>query len=211
MNVDALRQQLMDDGLAAELAQCDPFDLCSEWLSTARDAGIFNAHSMALATATSGGAPSVRNVLMQGIVDGGFTFYTNRESEKGQVLADNPVAEGLFSWLPLERQIRVRGAVIELDDAASDAYFASRPRESQLAAVASDQSREIPDREYLVKRFHVLETANDGRSVERPAHWGGYAIVADRVEFWQGARHRLHDRLVFTRSDDGWATSRLAP
>ena len=211
MNIDELRGRLMDAGLAAELAEEDPLELFAAWLGEARGAGLFNAHSMALATAGPDGFPAVRNVLMQGIVDGAFTFYTNRQSEKGKALASKPKAEGLFSWLPLERQIRVRGAVVELADAASDQYFATRPRESQLAAVASDQSTPIPDRQYLMKRFKVLEAANDGREVERPSHWGGYGLVAERIEFWQGARHRLHDRLVFTRSDDGWTTTRLAP
>ncbi len=201
----------MNEGLDADNIARDPFELFGEWLEVANSAGIPNAHSMALATTTPDGQPTVRNVLMQGVVDGGFTFYTNRTSEKGRALADCPKAEGLFSWLPLERQVRVRGAVVELDDASGDAYFAGRPRAGQLAAVASDQSTEVPDRDYLVKRFNVLEAANEGREVERPPSWGGYKIQVDRVEFWQGDQHRLHDRIVFSRTGSRWSTARLAP
>ena len=165
---------------------------------------------MTLATAAASGAPSARVVLLKG-VDHGFCFYTNRDSRKGRELDENPRAALVFWWPELERQVRVEGAVERVDDATADAYFASRPRGSKLGAWASPQSRPIPDRETLAALLKEIELENPEDEVPRPGFWGGFRVVPEAVEFWQGRASRLHDRHVYRRDADGWRTERLAP
>jgi pyridoxamine 5'-phosphate oxidase len=166
--------------------------------------------TVALATATSAGAPSVRMVLLKGADDRGFVFVTNYESRKGRELAENPRAALLFYWAELGRQVRVEGTVERVSDAESDAYFATRPRGAQLAANASRQSEPLASREALEARFAELDAAHPDH-VPRPPHWGGYRLVPDSYEFWQHRDNRLHDRLRYRRQAGSWQIERLAP
>ena len=174
-------------------------------------AQLHEPNAMALATATPDGRPSVRIVLLKGLDDTGLTFFTNYESRKGQELAANPRAAAVLLWHPLQRQVRVEGPVTTIDDADSDAYFASRPRGSQIGAVASPQSRRIAGRDVLEDRVAEVEQFFDGTDVVRPPVWGGYRLGLESIEFWQGRENRLHDRLRFVRREDGWVRERLAP
>jgi pyridoxamine 5'-phosphate oxidase len=164
-----------------------------------------------LATADAQGRPSARVVLLKGVDERGFVFYTSRDSRKGQELATNPRAALCFHWPVLGEQVRVEGAVELVADEESDEYFASRPRESQLAAWASAQSRPISSRDDLMRRYHELEEHHAGRPVPRPPHWGGYRLIPDATEFWHHGAHRLHDRELFTRTVGGWAQTTLSP
>jgi pyridoxamine 5'-phosphate oxidase len=208
------RAALMQVGLDVEQLDADPIAQLHAWLDEASAAGLHNPNSMAVASASTDGAPSVRNVLYRGIVAGGLSFYTNYDSQKGVELLANPRAEALFSWLELERQVRVRGTVSLAPEEASDEYWRTRPRDSQIAALSSDQSRPVPDRDWLERRTRVLEAAHSGREVPRPPHWGGFVLHPQRIEFWQGRLHRLHDRLVYGREGRDavtWTITRLAP
>ena len=211
MDLAGLRDQLVATGLSPTLAARDPIELIEEWIGVAKDAELYNYDAMAVASVDALGRPSVRNVLMRGVIDDGLSFYTNYESQKGVELIARPTVETLFSWLPLERQIRVRGTVERLTADLSDAYFAKRDRGSQLAAWASRQSSVIASHEWLEQRYVDVVASFAGRSVDRPPHWGGFRVVAERVEFWQGQPNRLHQRLVFERVGGGWSTCVLAP
>lgn len=206
-----VRQTLMGGGLEEATAPAEPMGLFSEWLDYAVSLGLHNANAMAIATADRSGRPSVRNVLLRGSFDEGLAFYTNYESQKGRELAANPVAEALFSWLPLERQVRLSGAVRLASPEQSDAYFASRARESRISAMASDQSRPVDSRADLERRHQEIEAELGAADPVRPSHWGGFVLEPDHVEFWQGRPHRLHDRLVYTRREGGWDRVRLQP
>jgi pyridoxamine 5'-phosphate oxidase len=189
----------------------EPLRQFSEWYEHAVAAGVVEPEAMALATANADGAPSVRFVLLKGIDARGVEFYTNYESRKGRELAANPRAALAILWKPLQRQVRLEGAVEVLTAEESDAYFASRSRGSQLGAWASRQSEPIPDREWLETRLREMDTSYP-EAVPRPPHWGGFRLIPDVVEFWEGRPNRLHDREVFTRGADGaWHTRRLSP
>src|SRR3954454_11521954 len=166
---------------------------------------------MALATANAAGQPSVRMVLLKGHGPDGFVFYTNRESRKAGELAGQPHAALLFHWKSLRRQIRIEGAVSLATEAESDAYFASRSRDSQLGAWASDQSRPLDRRETFERRFEELHARFEGQPVPRPPHWGGYRVVPERIEFWLDRPHRLHERRLFVRDGDSWSEGLLYP
>lgn len=209
--IDELRAELQAAGLPDGIEERDPLEVLTEWIALGADLGFASPDAMVIATVGADGTPSARNVLMRGIVDGRLTFYTNHRSQKGVDLLARPFAECIFTWLELDRQIRVRGPVRQLDAAQSDAYFAARPIGSQVASVASDQSQPIPDRGWLERRFKALTAAHDGRPVDRPAHWGGFGVEPQRVEIWQGAKFRLHDRMAYERNVDGWTSQRLAP
>lgn len=189
----------------------DPFLLFDEWYAEARTAEINDPDAMALATADSRGYPSVRMVLLKGHGPEGFVFYTNRESRKGDELAANPRASLLFHWKALRRQVRIEGAIALVPNAEADAYFATRSRDSQLGAWASDQSRPLESREVFEARFEEVEARFEGADVPRPPHWGGYRLVPDRIEYWNDRPHRLHERRLFTRSIDGWTEGLLYP
>jgi pyridoxamine 5'-phosphate oxidase len=166
---------------------------------------------VALATADRAGRPSVRIVLLRGLDERGFVFHTNYDSRKGRELGENPYASLCFHWPTIEEQIRVEGSVVRLPDAESDAYFAGRPRGSQIGAWASAQSNVLDSRTTLEQRFHETEARFVGQSVPRPPFWGGFLLRPDRVEFWYGRQDRLHDRVLYTRDGNGWKVERLYP
>ena len=188
----------------------DPGEQFRRWLGDAEEAGVPLPNAMAVATADAGGHPSVRHVLLREVDDRGFTFYTNRESRKGRQLAENPHAGLVFLWKELDRQVCVTGPVAIVPDEESDAYFATRPRDAQLGAWASRQSEPLASREELQNRLPEMAAHFPDR-VPRPPHWGGYRVRPDTIEFWQGRRHRLHDRFRFTRGSGGWRIERLNP
>ena len=202
------RRERLDEATAAD----DPFTLFEEWFAEAAQSGLVEPNAMTLATATPEGKPSARVVLLKDFDARGFSFFTNYESRKGQEMAANPFAALTFWWGPLERQIRIEGRVEKLDAAESDAYYASRPQGSRLGAWVSQQSAVITDRAILETRLAELEVQYGEDPPPRPPFWGGYRVAPDMVEFWQGGLHRLHDRLCYTRRDDGtWTRVRLSP
>ncbi len=189
----------------------DPLALFRGWDAEARAAGVPEPDAAALATADSGGRPSCRMVLVRGVDARGFAFYTSYESRKGEELRANPAAALLWWWPVLGRQVRVEGAVEVLPAAESDAYFAGRPRESQISAAASPQSRAIDDRAALVRLTDALAAQTAGGPVRRPAWWGGFRLAPSAVEFWQNGEHRRHDRFRYEVGAGGWTVARLAP
>ncbi len=189
----------------------DPFALFAEWFEEACRHEPGDPEAVALATATPSGAPSVRMVLMKGHGADGFVFYTNGESRKGGELAENPQAAMLFHWKSLRRQIRIEGTIEPVSAAESDAYFASRSRDSQIGAAASDQSRPLPSRAAFLARIAKVAAVNLARPVPRPPHWGGYRLVPAAIEFWMDRPFRLHERRRFVLQKGGWASSLLYP
>ncbi len=189
----------------------DPIALFDAWYAEARTTEINDSNAVALATADAEGRPSVRMVLLKGHGPDGFVIYTNRESRKAGDLAVNTYAALLFHWKSLRRQVRIEGSVSLVSDAESDAYFASRGRDSQLGAWASDQSRPLDSRETFEHRFAEMQARFEGGNVPRPPHWGGYRIAPDRIELWQDRAHRLHERRLFTREGGNWNEGLLFP
>jgi pyridoxamine 5'-phosphate oxidase len=189
----------------------DPFHLFDEWLAEARASEPNDPEAMALATADTEGQPSVRMVLLKGHSPNGFLFYTNEHSAKGEQLAGNPSAALLFHWKSLRRQVRVEGSVERVGAEQADAYFATRARDSQLGAWASDQSRPLDRRETFENRFDEAARRFAGQDVPRPPHWGGYRVIPERIEFWTDRPHRLHERRLFTREAGDWREGLLYP
>ncbi|SEM96347.1 Pyridoxamine 5'-phosphate oxidase [Sphingomonas gellani] len=189
----------------------DPFSLFDAWFVDAEASEPNDPNAMTVATSDAAGQPSARMVLLKGHGPDGFVFYTNRESQKADDLAANGRAALLFHWKSLRRQIRIEGMVEHVTDAESDAYFATRGRDSQLGAWASDQSRPLDSRDTFESRFAEVEARFAGGDVPRPPHWGGYRVVPARIEFWQDRAHRLHERRLFTRAEGGWTEGLLFP
>jgi len=190
----------------------DPFRLFDEWFAEARANEPNDPGAMALATVDADGRPSVRIVLLKAHGPDGFVFYTNQLSRKGEELANNPRAALLLHWKSLRRQVRVEGPVRRVPPEQSDAYFATRSRDSQLGAWASDQSSPLPSREEFEKRYEAMRERFDGIDVPRPPHWGGFSVAPETIEFWSDRPHRLHERHLFTRGPDGnWTEGLLYP
>jgi pyridoxamine 5'-phosphate oxidase len=198
----------LDDGTTDP----DPMAQFRVWFQEAVDAQAADANAMSLATASSSGEPSVRTVLLKDVDERGFVFFTHYLSPKGRDLAENPRASLLFYWPELERQVRISGSVTRVTRAVSEAYFASRPIESQWAAWATTQSAAIDSRQTLDERFNAVQQRFAHQSVPCPPDWGGYRVAAERIEFWQGRPGRLHDRMLYVRQPTGaWTRTRLAP
>jgi pyridoxamine 5'-phosphate oxidase len=210
MNIANLRQEYMRAGLAEADASPDPLLQFERWFKDALAAGLPLANAMTLATVSPEGKPDARIVLLKGVEGGGFVFYTNYQSRKGRQLATKPGACLVFFWTQLERQIRIEGTVGKVTAAESDKYFASRPAGARLSASASAQSEIVRDRAFLEDQVRKVKTVH-GDNPPRPAHWGGYRVVPQRIEFWQGRENRLHDRLLYTSVQGAWKIERLAP
>ncbi|HEX4668341.1 MAG TPA: pyridoxamine 5'-phosphate oxidase [Chthoniobacterales bacterium] len=208
-----LRREYETEGLRRVDLHHDPIEQFATWFSTAINSGLPDANAIALATATPGGKPSARIVLLKGVDERGFVFFTNYESAKGHELAANPQAAFTVYWMPLERQIRVTGAVEKTSRKESQNYFHDRPRGSQLGAWVSRQSEVIDARRILDARLAEMTQRFAGREkIDLPPHWGGYRIIPETIEFWQGRANRLHDRFRYTRQEDrSWLLERLAP
>ncbi len=189
----------------------DPIALFSEWMVEARREELNDSNAMALSTVDADGMPDTRMVLLKGVDDRGFVFYTNSRSHKGTQLIANPKAALCFHWKSLRRQVRVRGEVERVIDAEADAYFASRARGSQLGAWSSDQSQPIDSREDLEAKVEETEFSFKGKEITRPPFWYGFRVIPQSIEFWRDRPYRLHDRMLFEKTQAGWATMRLQP
>lgn len=213
MRIADLRQEYSHATLLESDVPASPFELFRGWFTAAVDGGVAEPNAMTLATVDADGCPSARIVLLKELDDRGFTFYTNYLSRKGEELGATPRACLVFWWEPMQRQVRIEGLVERVAEADSDAYFGIRPRASRLGAWASEQSRVIADRDELEKRWQEFDARFDG-DVPRPPHWGGFRVLPLAIEFWQGRRSRLHDRIRFRRDDvasELWRRDRLAP
>lgn len=210
MRIADIRQEYMRAGLVEKDAAADPFRQFDRWFHDALQAEVPLPNAMTLATATAAGRPSARAVLLKGVDEGGFIFYTNYASRKARELAANPYAALVFTWAELERQVRIEGAIEKVSAEESDAYFDSRPLGSRLGAWASPQSMPLPNRLTLATKVAAI-VLRYGKHPPRPPHWGGYRVLPDAIEFWQGRRNRLHDRLLYTKQAGGWKIERLAP
>ncbi|TDG35837.1 pyridoxamine 5'-phosphate oxidase [Pedobacter changchengzhani] len=208
-------QNLRQDYKSATLDETDvhnnPITQFKKWFDQAVAAEIYEPNAMTLATADKAGRPDARIVLLKGVDDDGFRFFTNYLSAKGKELKRNPYAALVFFWGDLERQIRIEGTVEKLNKETSEEYFITRPFASQIGAVASPQSQVIPNRKFLEEKFEDLHSKSEGKTIVKPAHWGGYIVKPTRIEFWQGRRSRLHDRINFELVKGSWIKTRLAP
>lgn len=211
MPLSEQRKEYSLAGLTERDLARDPFRQFDKWFQEAEAAKIVEPNAMTLATTSREGRPSARTVLLKGVDGRGFVFFSNYESRKGRELEANPHATLLFPWLALERQVIVEGAVTRVPREESEAYFHSRPRASQLGAWVSQQSSIIAGRAVLEQSMKALEQKHAGQEVPVPPHWGGWRLAPETVEFWQGRRSRLHDRLRYRRVKDGWTIERLAP
>jgi len=211
MDLAAAREEYSRGGLSEEDLAGDPIAMFERWYVEARTAGVREPNAMVVSTTDPDGAPSARFVLLKSFDEGGFVFYTNQSSRKGRALAAEPRIALLFPWHDLERQVRVEGVAEPLSRAEVEAYFAQRPRGSQLGAWASHQSQRVAGRAELEQAYAAAEERFAGQDVPVPEAWGGYRVVPATVEFWQGRVGRMHDRLVYTRNHDGWTSHRLAP
>lgn len=209
-------QNLRQDYRSASLLESDvatnPYNQFEKWFKEALNAEVLEPNAMTLATANTNGIPSARIVLLKEFTDEGFVFYTNYESQKGKEIESNPYAALIFFWADLERQIRIEGVVEKVSEEESNHYFLSRPKGSQLGALTSPQSQTISSREFLEERLAELEKEYEDKEVIKPEHWGGYRVIPNRIEFWQGRSSRLHDRIVYIQEkDQSWKFERLAP
>jgi pyridoxamine 5'-phosphate oxidase len=191
---------------------CDnPIDQFTKWFDQALSTDMLDPNAMTLSTATKDGIPSSRIVLLKGVDEKGFQFYTNYKSQKGKELAENPRAALCFYWATLERQVRIQGKVRRINRKESKNYFQQRPRLSQLSAWASEQSSKVDSRDELLSRFKEIEKRFENKEIPLPEFWGGYLLQPNRIEFWQGREGRMHDRICYKKKEDSWTKFRLAP
>ena len=209
--ISHLRREYTQAGLSEQDLQPDPQEQFRRWIQDAIDGEVTEPNAAVLATVDGQGQPSTRVVLVKGVDERGFSFFTNYESRKGRELAANPRASLTFPWVEMERQVCITGRVTQLPREESDAYFKTRPRGSRLGAWASKQSEVIADRTILEHRLADLDREYPGNDIPMPPTWGGYVLAPDAVEFWQGRPSRLHDRLVYTRQAGSWKVHRLSP
>jgi pyridoxamine 5'-phosphate oxidase len=207
----SLRAEYQLAGLDETDLAPDPFTMFSRWFDAARSANVLEPNAMVLSTVSTDGIPSARTVLLKGFTPAGFVFYSNYESRKGAELGANPHCSLLFGWYDLQRQVRIEGAASRIPRAETEAYFASRPRDSQIGAWASAQSAVVSSRAELEASYAEVDARYAGSEVPAPPHWGGYVVTPQVVEFWQGRRHRMHDRLHYRLDGREWRTERLAP
>lgn len=208
MNDEQETEEILDEKTVTR----EPIAQFQRWLDDAKNAGIHLAEAMTLATSTKEGKPSARMVLLKQVDQQGFVFFTNYKSAKARDLDENPFAALVAYWPQFERQVRIEGTVTRISTAESDEYFQTRPRDSQIGALASPQSDVIENREMLEKTFVELDELYRNRSIERPANWGGYRLKPEKIEFWKGRPGRLHDRILYKQQADGsWTIVRLAP
>jgi len=209
--IEELRRMYSSEELGKSKADADPFKQFSKWFNQAADSEIPEPTAMILSTADKKGIPSVRTVLLKGIDDEGFIFFTNYQSSKGKDLTENPYAEALFLWKELERQVRISGRVGKILREQSEDYFKTRPYESKIGAWASEQSRVISSRELLDQNYMKFLKKYEDNNVPMPEYWGGYKLKPDKFEFWQGRKYRLHDRIRYIWKKDKWEKERLSP
>ena len=209
--IAAMREEYGSRELRRQGLTADPIKQFENWFSEAREAQLHEPNALTLSTVGVDGCPAPRTVLMKFFDEEGFVFYTNYGSAKAQEMEATPKVSLLFPWLLLERQVRIEGEVEKVSAAESLRYFASRPRESQIGAWASDQSSVIDSRELLLDKMEELKERFEGEDVPLPKFWGGYRVVPQRIEFWQGGKGRVHDRFLYTREESGWKIERLAP
>jgi pyridoxamine 5'-phosphate oxidase len=211
MDLAAIRKDYMLQALMENQIGRDPLQQFGDWLREAMDAKVNEPTAMVLATATPYGMPSSRVVLLKAFTLQGFGFFTNYSSRKGEEITENQQVALLFHWPELERQVRIEGMAVKTSASISDDYFNSRPLESRLSAVISNQSQVVPNREYLEQLWSKKQDETAVNQVVRPSFWGGYIVEPHRIEVWQGRSNRLHDRILYTRNEDNWVISRLAP
>jgi len=210
--LENLREEYKTASLSEADSKDDPIKQFELWFNEAIEAKVAESNAMTLSTATTDGRPSARIVLLKGIHENGFVFYTNYLSRKGKEITKNPLGSLTFFWPAMERQIRVEGTIEKASKELSDRYFQSRPKDSQIGALASPQSQEIADRETLEKKWSELEAEYAGKTIPKPSFWGGYILRPRLIEFWQGRPSRLHDRILYKKIDNkNWKKVRLAP
>jgi pyridoxamine 5'-phosphate oxidase len=211
-DIQHIRSEYNTASLSETEANTDPIKQFDTWFKEALDAEVQEPTAMTLATATTDGRPSARIVLLKGFDSNGFVFYTNYLSRKGKEISKNPLGALLFFWGSMERQIRIEGTIEKISKEESERYFHSRPKDSQIGAVISPQSQEIPGRDALEQKWHETEAKYKDKEVPKPAHWGGYILKPRLIEFWQGRPSRLHDRILYKKIDNkNWKKVRLAP
>jgi len=209
--IAALRKNYQLMGLDENKIKNNPVDQFTIWFDEAISADVIEPNAMILSTVSQAGSPSSRTVLLKGLEEDGFIFFTNYESEKGKEIAQNNNVSLLFLWLDLERQVRISGKAIKLSTEESEVYFKSRPRNSQIGAWASKQSEVVPDRQYLEDRFKTMRVKFEDQEIPLPDFWGGYKVIPSRIEFWQGRPNRLHDRILYSKNENEWKIERLSP